>query len=186
MKIINEETLAETPFLKLVRLDCISPLGRRLKWDGTRRENRRAVSVVAVTKDEKIILVRQPRYLIGSEVIEFPAGLLDIKGENMIKTAKRELLEETGYEATDFTILLGGEEGLVNSPGMTDERSSLVVCKNAVKAAEPLENEETKPFLLDLKGAYQELKELAQREEVAFKVFGNLALAKDWYEGRRK
>jgi ADP-ribose pyrophosphatase len=79
------------------------------------------VGIVAVTADNKMILVEQYRAPIGSNVIEIPAGLAgDISGsenEKLATAAQRELLEETGYEAAEM-IHLG--EGCV-SAGITSE-----------------------------------------------------------------
>ena len=48
--------------------------------------------------DEEILMVRQYRYALGQETLEIPAGKLD-PGENPDQCIRRELLEETGYEA---------------------------------------------------------------------------------------
>ncbi|MCL2392914.1 MAG: NUDIX hydrolase, partial [Oscillospiraceae bacterium] len=56
------------------------------------------VGIVAVTDDNKIILVRQYRYPMELELLEIPAGKLDY-GEDPYECAIRELSEETGYSA---------------------------------------------------------------------------------------
>lgn len=70
------------------------------------------VIIVPVTDEGQVILVEQYRLPVNSRVIEFPAGLVnDICGaqkETLSKAAKRELLEETGYQATRMTKLLEG------------------------------------------------------------------------------
>lgn len=71
-----------------------------------------AVVIVAVTDDQKVILVEQYRIPMGKNVIEFPAGLLNDPdspaGETREEAALRELLEETGYQADDVEILMSG------------------------------------------------------------------------------
>ncbi|TLN23519.1 NUDIX hydrolase [bacterium] len=54
------------------------------------------VNVVALTKDEEIILVRQFRHGVGKSSLEIPGGTVDV-GEDPREAAARELLEETGY-----------------------------------------------------------------------------------------
>lgn len=60
--------------------------------------------IVALTSENEILLKREYRYACLSEVIECPAGMVN-QGEEPEQTAKRELLEETGYQSTDWTYL---------------------------------------------------------------------------------
>lgn len=55
-----------------------------------------AVNVIALTKDKKVILVRQFRFGIGDYTIELPGGMVDEEELN-IDAAQRELREETGF-----------------------------------------------------------------------------------------
>jgi ADP-ribose pyrophosphatase len=79
------------------------------------------VAVLAITDAREIILVEQFRRPVGKKVIELPAGLAgDIKGaeqESFEIAARRELMEETGYEARDFKLLTEGPA----SAGLTNE-----------------------------------------------------------------
>ena len=78
-----------------------------------------AVAIVALFDDGRVLLERQFRYPHGREFIELPAGKLE-PGEPHAETARRELLEETGYVAASWTRL-----GLINpSIAYTDEASS--------------------------------------------------------------
>ena len=63
-----------------------------------------AVFVVAMDEDERVCLVTIDRYTVGTSV-EIPAGGSD--GEDTLVAAQRELREETGYEAADWTPLGG-------------------------------------------------------------------------------
>ncbi|MEO9383742.1 NUDIX hydrolase [Chromobacterium phragmitis] len=63
-----------------------------------------AVAVLAVTSAGELVLERQYRYPAGREFIEIPAGKID-PDEEPEATAKRELLEETGYKADRWTYL---------------------------------------------------------------------------------
>ena len=59
------------------------------------------VGIVAVTKDNKVLMVRQYRYPMEEELLEIPAGKLD-EGEDPFECAVRELSEETGYVANEY------------------------------------------------------------------------------------
>ena len=61
-----------------------------------------AVVIVPLLDDGRVLLERQFRYPMGRVMIEFPAGKLDVPGEDKLACAKRELLEETGYTATEW------------------------------------------------------------------------------------
>ncbi|MDD6190257.1 MAG: NUDIX hydrolase [Firmicutes bacterium] len=64
-----------------------------------------AVAMVAVTEDDKIIMVRQYRYACGRAVLEIPAGKIDPGEKDPVDVAHRELKEETGYSASSVTHL---------------------------------------------------------------------------------
>ena len=61
-------------------------------------------SIVAITGDRRVIAVRQYRPAVERCTIELPSGIVD-PGEDPLETARRELLEETGYEASDIELL---------------------------------------------------------------------------------
>jgi 8-oxo-dGTP pyrophosphatase MutT (NUDIX family) len=62
------------------------------------------VNIVALTPDQKVVVVRQYRFGTGKIGIEIPAGIVD-PGETSRETAVRELREETGYTTEDWEYL---------------------------------------------------------------------------------
>ena len=66
--------------------------------------HRGAVAVLALTDDGQLVLERQYRHPVGRIFVEIPAGKLD-PHETELDCAKRELLEETGYQADRWTHL---------------------------------------------------------------------------------
>ncbi|HZK17824.1 MAG TPA: NUDIX hydrolase [Clostridia bacterium] len=79
-----------------------------------------AVGVVALDKEGKLVLVRQYRYPVEDVLLEIPAGKIDDREEPLL-CAKRELLEETGWEAENWEKI--GD--YYSSPGFTNERLHL-------------------------------------------------------------
>ncbi|MBU6500873.1 MAG: NUDIX hydrolase [Patescibacteria group bacterium] len=68
-------------------------------------EKRDVVFVLPVTDDGKAILIKNYRVPLEKYVIETPAGLMDKESESREDAVKRELLEETGYEASEWHAL---------------------------------------------------------------------------------
>jgi ADP-ribose pyrophosphatase len=79
-----------------------------------------AAAVIAVTKDQNIILLKQYRHATGGEIYEIPAGLKE-PGEDPVDCAKRELREEAQYTSNNF-IHLGH---IYSTPGFCDEKLDL-------------------------------------------------------------
>jgi ADP-ribose pyrophosphatase len=96
--------LAEGRFLRLIKCG---------RWEYADRTNSSGAAViVAVTDERKLLLIEQHRIPVDRRVIELPAGLAgDLPGsesEALATAARRELLEETGYEAKEMTWLASG------------------------------------------------------------------------------
>ncbi len=87
------------------------------------------VAIVAVNAEGKLILTEQYRIPVGKRVIELPAGMTgdspDIAGEAAEVSARRELLEETGYEASEMTMLMSGPP----SAGLASEIITLFMAR---------------------------------------------------------
>ena len=93
-----------------------------------------AVAIVALLDDGRVVLERQYRYPLRRDFIEIPAGKLE-PGEDHLATARRELLEETGYVAAEWRRL-----GLVhNAIGYSDEGIELWLAKGLERREQKLE-----------------------------------------------
>ena len=118
-------TVAEGKYIRLVKQG---------KWEYAKRKNVSGiVGIVAVTDDGRLVLVEQFRPPVGKRVIELPAGLAgDVagqEGEELATAARRELLEETGYEARDMTRVAAGAA----SAGLSDEIITLFLATGLKK-----------------------------------------------------
>ncbi|MPZ85530.1 MAG: NUDIX domain-containing protein [Actinophytocola sp.] len=76
-----------------------------------------AVAVVALDEDDHVTLIHQYRHPLGRRNWELPAGIIDKLGEDPVETARRELVEEVGLAAGDWSVLVD----VAVSPGFTDE-----------------------------------------------------------------
>lgn len=98
---------------------------RRGSWEyAERRHAGSAVIVIALTPDDRLLFVEQFRVPINARTIEMPAGLVgDTHDHDSMETAaRRELLEETGWQATAARLLLQGP----TSAGMSTEMIGFV------------------------------------------------------------
>lgn len=96
-----------------------------------------AVAIIPITKDKKIIMVKQYRKSVEEVLLEVPAGKLEI-GEEPIECASRELLEETGYKSNNIEYLFK----FYTSPGFSNEVISIFIARDLQKdMAQPDEDE---------------------------------------------
>jgi ADP-ribose pyrophosphatase len=120
------ETLFRTKYLALVSSG---------KWQWVSRPNA-VVCIVGLTDDDEVLLIEQFRTPVNARVIEWPAGLVGddaaTTNEPLVEAAKRELLEETGYNAAEMQEAFCG----VTSAGLTDEATTFFVAKGLSKVQE--------------------------------------------------
>lgn len=106
-------------------------------WEYAERpKTNRAVAIVAVTADRKIVLTEQHRIPVGKRVIELPGGLVGDAAANaseeFVDGARRELLEETGYEATSMRVMTMGPP----TAGLASEMVAFVLATGLERVAE--------------------------------------------------
>ena len=111
----DEATLYTGKYLKVKRLDS---------WEFVERTGATgAVAVIAVTDEGNLLLVEQYRAPVDARVIDLPAGLTGDgeEKESDADTARRELLEETGFHCERVTYITRGP----SSPGIVSEMVSI-------------------------------------------------------------
>lgn len=106
----------------LLQSEVFSVERRTIRHDGTTftrdvAVHRGAVAILAINDEGEIGLVRQYRAAFKRHLWEIPAGTRDVEGEETLVTAQRELLEELGCEAREWTLL----GRFMNSPGWTSQ-----------------------------------------------------------------
>jgi len=123
----NRTVLCEGKFLRLVKQG---------HWEFVERTKTTGIVViVAVTDSGNLLLTEQFRIPVGGKVIELPAGLAgdaaEFETEELATAARRELLEETGYDATQFEPLSVGPP----TAGLSSEVVTLFRARNLRRVA---------------------------------------------------
>jgi 8-oxo-dGTP pyrophosphatase MutT (NUDIX family) len=134
------------------------------------------VVMVAVTPSGNVVLEKQFRPPLGRDVIELPAGLVE-PGETMDVAAKRELIEETGWEAGKIAFLA---EGPI-STGASTETLRAYLCTDLVQVGKNGGDDNEIIEVIDVPiGSIQEFLSTAQTQGtlVDLKVFGLVELAR--------
>lgn len=96
-----------------------------------------AVVILPLFEDGSVLLERQFRYPLNKVFIEFPAGKID-SGEDPLTCAKRELLEETGYTATDWQFVCT----IHNAIAYSDEHLDLFIARGLTAGERQLDDGE--------------------------------------------
>lgn len=129
--VCGSETLHVGKILAL-RLDrVIMPGGREAKREVV--EHPGSVVILPLHDDSSVVMIDQYRHPLGRRIRELPAGLLDAPAEEPVMTAQRELLEEVGYTARDWSVLVD----LVPSPGFSDESQRVFLARGLTQADRP-------------------------------------------------
>ncbi len=89
-----------------------------------------AAIVLPVDDQDRVLCLWQYRHAIGRRLVQLPAGLLDVPGEDPLEAARRELLEEAGLEAAEWTHLTS----TYSSPGFTSELSHYYLARGITTA----------------------------------------------------
>lgn len=123
--------------------DVVMPDGNTAKREVVEHDN--AVAIVALDSvggagvdagadaDPKVILIEQYRHPLGRRLWELPAGLIDVDGEGAQQTAARELLEETGYAAANWSVLVD----VAPSPGFSEEIVRIFLATDLTQVGRP-------------------------------------------------
>ncbi|WP_330254060.1 NUDIX hydrolase [Nocardia sp. NBC_00565] len=115
-----------------LRLDQVAmPGGRVVEREVI--EHHAAVAVAAIDDADNVVLIRQYRHPLGTRLLELPAGLLDVPGEDPLEAAKRELAEETGLAAREWAVLVD----VALSPGFTDEALRVYAARGLYETDRP-------------------------------------------------
>ena len=158
-KTLSQETVYENAWIRVEHHEVLNPAGNPGIYGKVHFKNT-AISIVAIDSEGFTYLVGQYRYTLNAYSWEVPEGGCSIEsGESTLAAAKRELLEETGLIAAEWTEL--GEVYLSNS--VSDEKAVMYLAQNLSQhQACPEETEQLKIRKLPLKEAI----EMAQNGQI--------------------
>jgi 8-oxo-dGTP pyrophosphatase MutT (NUDIX family) len=174
--ILHSDYLANKRWIKVRQDRCRMPDGRIIDPYYV-LEYPNWINVLALDAAGRVILTRQYRHGIGATVLELPSGSVDPR-ETPLETARRELLEETGYE---FEQLVQTAE-LSPNPGNHANRVFSFLATGGQKVAEPVfdDSEEIETVLVTMDKFKQLLAEnqLVQAMHVSAAFYGLQKLGK--------
>lgn len=129
----------------------------------------RSATALAITEDNKVLLVKQYRQPIQQTIIETPGGFID-EGEDQAAGMKRELLEETGYEFNDIEYL----GTVAANPGVLSGLTDMFLARGGrkIKEQELDHNEEIEIMLVSM----EELTELIKNNQIVQSLHTNCIL----------
>ncbi len=157
----EEKTIAVNPIYdgKIIKVrveDVVLPNGKTSKRELIAHPG--GVGVIAITDDNRVLMVEQYRIACRKMLLEIPAGKLEY-GEDPQACGERELEEETGYRADEITFL--GE--YYPTPGYDEEKISVYMARGLHKTHQHLDPGEflnVKSYTLD------ELFDMVMRNEI--------------------
>jgi len=129
--VVASRTLGTGVITTLRQDDVRTPDGELIKREYL--EHPGAVSVIALDDEQRVALVRQYRHPVRHRLIEPPAGLLDVAGENYLLAAQRELAEEVGLSAERWDVLVD----LFSTPGILGESLRIYLARGLQAADAP-------------------------------------------------
>ena len=127
-KTIERKELFKGKIIEVYLDDVALPMGGTAKRELVFHHG--GVGIIPITKENKIIMVKQFRKPLEKVVLEIPAGKID-PGEE--RTAMRELEEETGYHTENLTYI----NEMYLSPGFSNEKLYIYAATNLVKVENP-------------------------------------------------
>lgn len=128
-KTISSSEVFKGTFLKVTQDQVVLPNGHRSIREYIKHPG--AALIIPVLDDGKLVMLNQYRHPLNKIFLEFPAGKID-PGETSLETAKRELMEETGYQAEDFQFLTTIHPCI----GYSDEKIDLYLAKKIKKVSD--------------------------------------------------
>lgn len=142
-----ERQLFQGRIIRLVERELTLPTGRKTTFHIVTHPG--AVAIVPVHSNGDIVLLKQFRPSVAEELYEIPAGTIE-EGEAPLATAKREIVEETGFKAKQWSKIAE----FYTAPGFCDELMHVYLARGLTPATAPADEDEIiEPVRVTLTGA---------------------------------
>lgn len=182
MAVLNKKTVWQGRFLRSVLIEYVvrcntSNCKEKRTWEAFERVDCDGViGIVPFTDNNEVILIRQFRPPVNGFVIELPAGLVD-QGEPFEQAVRRELIEETGYEAGEVRFLTEGPM----SSGASAEILSVYIATGLrhVGIGQRDETEDIEVIVVPLALITEKLNALKKNgDHIDLKIYGMIEMAR--------
>ncbi|MFT6268153.1 MAG: ADP-ribose diphosphatase [Alphaproteobacteria bacterium] len=155
---INARTIvAKSRFFKVEQVDLTFSNGETREFERMSGSGRGAVMVVPLTNDNHMLLIREYSAGTHSYQLGFPKGLID-PGETPVEAGNRELQEEVGFKAEQFSPL----KELAMAPTFFDAHMHVLIAEHLTESR--LEGDEPEPLEV-IKWSIDNIDELLQQED---------------------
>lgn len=134
-----------------------------------------SVIILPVTATGDIVMIQNYRFTVNQKLWELPAGTLD-HNEDSLECAKRELIEETGYQSQNCQHLFD----FFPAPGMTNEKMHVFIAKDLTHVGQAVEDyEDIDVVIMPLTLAIQKIKsnEIIDGKTIAILLYYQMFLA---------
>lgn len=165
-KTLTREVIFEGVLVHLEREEVLLPNGKTSIREIIRHPG--AVAMIPFTDEGKMVLVRQFRKPLDRTVVEIPAGKLDETDRDPLSAAKRELEEETHYQAEKWEEIVT----MYPTPAYLDEKFTIYLAEGLTKVENPLSLDEDE---------FVEVVECTYDEALALQATGEICDAKTLY-----
>lgn len=134
--ILDVQTLACTPWMRFRQDTVLMPSGKAENFAYLERQS--FVVVVAFTSDDQLVCVENYRPAVQRAILQLPMGLIELTDGSAAVAARRELAEETGYQAQFIDVL----DKLDIAPGSSSQSGYICVARGLTPGEQKLDETE--------------------------------------------